>query len=186
MWKPVTIEVSNGGYVRLCGRTISTRRSSRGYLQVAFAVHRLVALAFHGTPPRRGMVVHHIDGDPGNNRAGNLQWCTQQMNTRFGVMTRPKLLSPNQVAGILRRKPAATETLRDLASRFGVSYACILAIRSYRNWSQVGTTSNRAILTERQVAEIRAWKPVAPTAAQLARKYRVSATTIRNIWAGRY
>ncbi|MFN3317575.1 MAG: NUMOD3 domain-containing DNA-binding protein [Allorhizobium sp.] len=46
------------------------------------AVHRLVALAFHGLPPlsNQRIVVGHLDDDPGNNRPENLKWMTQREN----------------------------------------------------------------------------------------------------------
>ena len=43
-------------------------------------VHRLVLLAFVGRPSRKGMVARHKDGDPANNRLGNLAWGTAQEN----------------------------------------------------------------------------------------------------------
>ncbi|ATN90230.1 HNH endonuclease [Gordonia phage Lennon] len=39
-------------------------------------VHRLVALAFHGTPPTPRHQVCHADGDGLNNTPGNLRWGT--------------------------------------------------------------------------------------------------------------
>lgn len=58
------------------------------------AVHRLVAEAFIPNPD--GLpIVHHIDENPKNNKAENLQWCTQKENVhhcvascKFGKMGR--------------------------------------------------------------------------------------------------
>lgn len=52
-----------------------------GFIQL----HRLVLIAFQGFPKRergkgKGMVVRHLDGDPGNNNLDNLKWGTQQEN----------------------------------------------------------------------------------------------------------
>ena len=44
-----------------------------------FSVHRLVALAFHGTPPPEHEV-RHLDGNPLNNHAHNLTWGTKSEN----------------------------------------------------------------------------------------------------------
>lgn len=43
-------------------------------------IHRLVALAFYGIPDSSETDVHHIDGNPRNNRPENLMWCTHQAN----------------------------------------------------------------------------------------------------------
>ena len=46
-----------------------------------FYVHRLVAFAFIGPPPNaHAWQVHHLDGDPSNNRLENLEYVTHQQN----------------------------------------------------------------------------------------------------------
>jgi len=46
-----------------------------------YKVHRLVAEAFIPNPHSEiNTVVHHIDGNPFNNNASNLMWCTYQYN----------------------------------------------------------------------------------------------------------
>jgi len=47
-------------------------------------VHRLVCLAWRGTPPDDGRVyfVDHIDGNPRNNMPTNLEWVTPAENAR--------------------------------------------------------------------------------------------------------
>ena len=64
-----------------------TLRSS-GYRSVhisgqIFFVHRLVKLSFHGPPPNKlAWQVHHVDGNPSNNRLENLEYVTHQQNIR--------------------------------------------------------------------------------------------------------
>ena len=43
-------------------------------------IHRMVLLAFIGEPPANDAVARHLDGDPTNNRVGNLSWGTYQEN----------------------------------------------------------------------------------------------------------
>ena len=49
----------------------------------SFLVHRLVKLSFHGPPPSKlAWQVHHVDGNPSNNRLENLEYVTQQENVK--------------------------------------------------------------------------------------------------------
>lgn len=108
LWLPVTgyegvYEVSNAGQVRSVDRMVhrgggTTRKAkgvilraaptSTGRLTVALSldgkhrthlVHRLVAVAFLGSPPE-GTEVCHNDGDASNNRVTNLRWDTHASN----------------------------------------------------------------------------------------------------------
>ena len=48
-----------------------------------FYVHRLVAFTFIGPPPNAyAWQVHHLDGNPSNNRLDNLEYVTQQENVK--------------------------------------------------------------------------------------------------------
>lgn len=108
VWRPVRdyegyYEVSNLGRVKGVKRTITEvtgkvrvqkerilklHKNSRGYKWVylcrcgkpkAFRIHRLVAR--HFVPRIAGKPnVNHKDGNQGNNRADNLEWCTQKEN----------------------------------------------------------------------------------------------------------
>lgn len=62
---------SRDGYARVS-------LSVDGRVQV-HTIHSLVAKAFIG-PPQPGLEVCHCDGNPGNNRVGNLRWDTHAEN----------------------------------------------------------------------------------------------------------
>lgn len=48
------------------------------------SIHRLVAEAFVDNPdPQNLKVVNHIDRNPLNNKADNLEWCDQQYNNEY-------------------------------------------------------------------------------------------------------
>jgi hypothetical protein len=62
------------GYPQVTVRDGRRRRTVR--------VHVLVALAFHGQPPKGKPEVRHLDGDRGNSRPWNLRWGTRRDNER--------------------------------------------------------------------------------------------------------
>lgn len=184
-WKTITLEVSDNGDVKLAGKILKSRTSPRGYQNIDIAIHRIVAFAFHGMPPSLGYVVDHIDGNPRNNQADNLRWVSQRQNSNYHFENKPRKLSEEEVLEILEFTPESTITLQDLAKEFRVAYVTVLSARSGTHFSGK-KPSNRAILTPEQVDILRAWKPHSPTAADLARKYKVSKGTILNIWNGKY
>jgi hypothetical protein len=79
-----------GGRAR-AGRVMSQKLCANGYRSVSLYpeqgkqqqihVHRLVASAFLGVPPR-GLVVNHKDGDKANNHLENLEYVTPSQNIR--------------------------------------------------------------------------------------------------------
>lgn len=74
--------------------------------QKCFYVHRLVAEAFIPNPENLPEI-SHIDGNPGNNRVENLQWCTRQQNKqhayRTGLINPYANAKPCKVCGDLTR-----------------------------------------------------------------------------------
>lgn len=84
-----TITRGDGMRVRVKGCIFRTRPSAKGYEQVSLqrngqptvhVVHRLVLEAFVGPRPV-GMQGCHNDGNPANNRLGNLRWDTPSGNS---------------------------------------------------------------------------------------------------------
>jgi len=59
----------------------------------SFKVHRLICYAFHPLPDKikledyEGIQVNHIDGNPLNNNADNLEWSTQNDNMKHAYQT---------------------------------------------------------------------------------------------------
>ena len=81
---------SDGTIQTLKERILSPGNDGRGYYKVllyknkknkTFSVHKLVAMAFFGHEPcGHKMVVNHIDNNPINNKACNLEIVTQREN----------------------------------------------------------------------------------------------------------
>lgn len=92
-WKPLDTdsryEVSSTGMIRKT-EVKKGWQDRDGYIIVRITtpdgdskneyLHRLILKTFKPLPDYRGMEVHHIDGDPSNNKVENLEWVTHQEN----------------------------------------------------------------------------------------------------------
>ena len=77
------------------GRFLQPQFYGNGYLRVGlssngeqkmFLIHRLVAEAFLPNPDNLP-IVNHKDGNPSNNNASNLEWCSQKYNSNYETET---------------------------------------------------------------------------------------------------
>lgn len=149
-WQPIAgwadrYEVSRDGQVRhRDGRLLKQWKNSHGYMLVRLSsprrvarVHRLVAEAFAPNPHSKPFV-NHINNDRADNRAENLEWCTQQENlahaARQGRMQRDYWLgrrSPNarltdtDVAAIRAEYAAGGISWETLGKRYAISKRAI-------------------------------------------------------------
>lgn len=113
-------------------------------------VHRLVLEAFVGPCPADQEGCHE-DGDPANNRLGNLRWGTRQSNrddmVRHGTRVRPPMhvgdahpraaLNAERAAIILSVKKWRRGMQTDFATEFGVSTHAIYCVRKGKTWRHV-------------------------------------------------
>lgn len=81
------------------GRVLKPGLDGKGYPMVRLCsfgdvkqimVHRLVALHFVPNPDKKP-VVNHLDANPLNSRATNLEWCTIKENNQHSVCRKPKI-----------------------------------------------------------------------------------------------
>ena len=105
------------------------------------SIHHLVLGAFVGPRPP-GLICCHWDGDPANNRLGNLRWDTYKANCddmlRHGNRRRGETGTNARLREFevreIRRLIAEGASPGDLAERFGVGSPNIKAIASGRSW----------------------------------------------------
>ncbi len=136
------------------GRLLGQRLDRHGYLVVALSlpgaklrlrkVHILVLEAF-SRPHVSGEQTRHLDGTRDNNRLSNLAWGTATENSddrnRHGTVPRGDLSGRSRLREVdiplIRTMRNDGRTLKDIASRFGVSKGAISHVLARRVWRHV-------------------------------------------------
>ncbi len=156
--KMVPVGANGGMRVQPLRRLSATRGRSLGaHLRVYLAkegrkrpfwVHQLVAQAYlpnpHGLP-----FVNHLDGNPANNHASNLEWCTPQRNAQhafqLGLVALPpqsgernsqaKLMESD--VKLIRADHAAGQSCAAIARQFRVNPKTVNDIVHGKRWAHV-------------------------------------------------
>ena len=133
---------SIGGYLRV--------RLSKNEQKDYPLIHRIVASVFVPNPSDF-KYVNHIDENPSNNRADNLEWCTHEYNINFGTrnsragakhrgerccfskLSKEDILTIRNVANGKHDK----KLCHDIAELYGVSAANIRHILVGDSWTWV-------------------------------------------------
>lgn len=154
IWKPIPgyeglYEVSDQGRVRNSKhKVLKLCTISGGYQAVSLgrdnskAVHRLVALAFIGTPPENKKLVLHADGNRTNNFVCNLRYGSHADNSADAKLHGTQVKGERQhVAKMTVNKVLYTRSsvlsIYELAKKFNVTPQCISLIRNRKNWRHV-------------------------------------------------
>jgi hypothetical protein len=229
-WKEIPdypeYEVSNLGRVR---RAIASSASPKGkilsvnnehiYPSVTLCrngrrtpknVHRLVALAFLGSPPIDRPFVNHLNGNKADCRLSNLQYCSAKENTQHAIHQLGKkrsgqdsactkftpeiilaihnaMMNGESPVKIMRQYEISETQLYRIKFRHVHSDILAGLPTSYpppKPW-QRGSLIGTAKLTESQVREIRSYLRGGCSRDQIAIKYGVSKSTIEGIAANR-
>jgi len=160
IWKE--IEGFEGYQVSNLGRVKSFKKSTKGvilkqsntipYLQVTLCssserknltVHRLVCKAFNNNPcPSKQTYVNHIDGNPLNNAAINLEWCTPKENhehaqqvLKVGLKNNRKLSDADVLT--IRWMCNNGSKFSHIAREFGVSHKCVTNIVKRKTFKEL-------------------------------------------------
>ena len=128
-------------------RILSQTRHRSGHMRVCLgrsrstAVHVLVLLAFHGPRPE-GFVCRHLDGNPANNSAENLQWGTiaencEDRRTHGTLLFGERATNARLTESDVRRIRQSSETSTEIAKQLGVNRTTIASIRKRKTWRHV-------------------------------------------------
>jgi hypothetical protein len=131
-----------GGHRLRSGHIVASL--GRGNHNVRY-IHRLVLESFSGPCPE-GMECRHLDGDPSNNRLGNLAWGTRVENmadkARHGTQPRGARVHNARlndgVIPIIRDAYSRGVTQDQIARVFGVTTMTIWHVVNGRTWTHVG------------------------------------------------
>lgn len=133
-WKRKSAVPDKDGYLRVALFDAMTgKRRSR-------PIHQLVLEAFIGPKPF-GQICRHLDGDPANNRLGNLAWGSHAQNgedmVRHGKSQRGEA---NNLAKLTKEQARLIKYDTksrgvDLAKKFGVRPSAVCAIRKGKTWA---------------------------------------------------
>ena len=138
LWQPIDgadgYEVSNLGQMRVTRYLQTSRRGGTGYRTVTLPggkqryVHRLVAEAFVDNPDKLPEV-NHIDSNPDNAAASNLEWVDSQQNKIHAIKhgNRKRKLGSIQIKQIKKRLSTG-ESLKSIAKDFDVSFSTVSRI----------------------------------------------------------
>jgi len=108
-------------------------------------VHRLVGISFHPNPDNK-RCVNHIDMNPANNHADNLEWCTDAENLAHARINRVYNLHRGEDASWSKLKEKDVLWIRAnykkgdgpaFGEKYGVSQKSITAIVRRKSWKHI-------------------------------------------------
>lgn len=137
-WTLLNWRVEKNGYARVWLRATGCEKSRK------VSVHSIVLIAFAGPRPD-GMEARHMDGNPLNNHASNLQWATPKENHfdkyRHGTVQQGERNGKSKLnADSVRQIRLLREqgfTFKEIAANFGITDVCVMHVLQGKTWKHV-------------------------------------------------
>lgn len=101
--------LNTGGYLRV--NLCRSGKTEHRY------IHRLVAEAFVENPKKQN-VVNHINANPADNRAENLEWCSQEYNIKFSRTLGNQNDVPVKALSLITGKKVEFKSLKDAGESY--------------------------------------------------------------------
>jgi hypothetical protein len=141
--KPLVLkqQENSSGYYK-----VELHDNSDGICQKTFRVHRLVASGFLKEQPD-GHEVRHLDGNPKNNKASNLEWGTRADNVsdaiRHGTHSGPKCFDGETALEIRQAYARGEFSQREASKMYGVSRGTIAKLLRGDTYKYAGGPTTR-------------------------------------------
>lgn len=184
-WRQLKLTPTGLGYLRC---TLSHNNIVKD-----FSVHRIVLEAFRGPNPG-GLVCRHLDGDPQNNCADNLRWGTYTENENDKLIHGRRLMGERVFGARLtsdrviaaRRRYMEGETMKQIASDFGVHITCVHRAIQGKTWGHIKSAvkyvpHSKKKLDENSVREIRNLRQAGLTFDRIAERLNVSSALVKQV-----
>ncbi len=133
--------------------TFGRQNRATGYYHLAgVPVHRIVCVAFHGSPPTDQHVVDHIDTNRANNRPENLRWLTRLENALLNEITARRIeLAYGSIESFLAdpSKPISDVAFPDVSwMRTVTKDEAVKTKERFQSWARSGSVPSGGAIGE--------------------------------------
>ena len=130
------------------------------------SVHRLVGMAFVPNPnPKEFTEINHIDENPQNNKADNLEWCNRRYNMTYGKMADMYKSNRRPIIADNGKKKVRYESIKDAVACGANRHRIMYALKNgnkvdgtewrYEDGKEQGERRRRREKARRRVSQVR-------------------------------